>query len=71
MADFCQQCSLELFKEDLGDLAGLTEARSTELGTYASVRCEQCGQTFVDHLGRCVADCLEHHASKPVAPPLV
>lgn len=47
MADFCQQCLLEIFWEDTRDLAGLTS-------TVTLALCEGCGMIQVDKDGRCV-----------------
>jgi len=61
MADFCSQCSIRNFGEDLGDLANIT----TE-GHYINVICEGCGFTVVDYRGVCVADrCLVIHPLVP------
>ncbi len=49
MADFCQQCSIEMFGEDGRDLAELCKD-----GEKIMVLCEGCGPTFVDHAGRCI-----------------
>ena len=58
MAEFCQQCSIEIFGEDLGDFKGLAKT-----GFYVVVLCEGCGPAQVDPNGRCVSsDCLEKHA---------
>lgn len=40
MADFCRDCSIELFGKDLGDLAGLVDD-----GNYTWVICEGCIDT--------------------------
>lgn len=60
MADFCKQCSEDLFSKDYGDMKGLiTEERFKE-GYSAYVICEGCGGTFVDHEGRCISkDCMK------------
>lgn len=59
MAEFCRQCSMEIFNEDFQELAGLSTAEDTANGLYASVICEGCGPIQVDHLGSCVTtDCL-------------
>jgi len=54
MADFCKQCLKFLFDIDTGDLAGLSTAKDTKKGLYASALCESCGVTLVDHEGTCV-----------------
>lgn len=60
MADFCQACSLEIFGEDFGELAGLIEEQRVREGMGAAVICEGCGPILVDHLGRCIdPECLK------------
>jgi hypothetical protein len=61
MADFCQQCAIETFGEDIGDLAGITTEEQEAKGLYCVVLCEGCGMTQVDSKGRCVNDCLLKH----------
>ena len=70
MADFCRQCweDVSLDKEEeynsifnfylhTGDLEGLCKE-----GETIQVLCEGCGNTFVDHTGKCVYNkCLERH----------
>lgn len=70
MADFCQQCLLNIFGGDTGDLAGLSTPEDTAKGLYPVVLCEGCGPTQVDDRGKCVApDCLEKHgAPHPINP---
>lgn len=64
MSDFCKQCSLDMFGEDLGDLADLSTPADTANGLFACVICEGCGFILVDHNGLCQSpDCIEH--SKP------
>jgi hypothetical protein len=64
MADFCQQCSVEVFGEDFRDLAGLITADEAAQGLGAHVLCEGCGPAFVDHLGHCHASrCLRQHGA--------
>jgi hypothetical protein len=60
MADFCKQCSIEIFDEDFGDLADLTEG---DLTVYVQVLCEGCGtHCWVDSTGKCVSHrCLKKH----------
>ena len=65
MADFCKQCSIELFGKDFGDMEGLSTAEHTESGLYPHVLCEGCGGIQVDHEGRCVSsDCLKKHGEE-------
>lgn len=52
MADFCKECSEEIFCEDMGDLAGLTTEEMTLNEEYAHVLCEGCGDILVDHTGK-------------------
>lgn len=51
MADFCKECSEEMFGADYGDLAGISTAQNTADGLYACVLCEGCGPILVDHRG--------------------
>lgn len=52
MADFCKQCSEELFGHDSKDLAELcNDPGRTE------ALCEGCGWIWVDHTGRKICDC--------------
>lgn len=65
MADFCKQCSENTFGEDFCDLAGITTNVNTRHKEYASVICEGCGPTLVDHTGQCVnPECLHHHGKE-------
>lgn len=62
MADFCSQCSLEIFNEDSFDLIGLSTFEDDMQGMYAVTLCEDCGPCQVDSLGRCVSDdCIKEH----------
>lgn len=59
MADFCKQCSMELFGKDFRELAGVTEPDKWEQGLAARVICEGCGPIQVDPDGNCVTpDCI-------------
>lgn len=62
MADFCRQCSIDMFGGDCGDLSGLLDKYGDDKTKWlASVICEGCGFVQVNHLGECVSeDCLEH-----------
>ena len=48
MADFCRECSIEMFDCDTGDFKGLAKE-----GEYVHVLCEGCAGTIVvDHNGQ-------------------
>lgn len=66
MADFCLQCSLEMFGPDIeNDLKGISSETDTKAGLFPLVLCEGCGPIQVDHTGKCVSeDCLENHRGK-------
>ena len=79
MADFCKQCSEEIFGEDLGDMKGLGEERelppswrmrnaiptATTPSFGWEVLCEGCGFTLVDDEGKCIfAGCSKHGAKE-------
>lgn len=51
MADFCKECSIEIFREDFKDLANISTPEDTEKGLYAHALCEGCGFILVDHTG--------------------
>lgn len=56
MADFCKQCSIEIFGEDYGDLALTPDSK--ERGTlqpgYGWLHiCESCGPILTDDDGVC------------------
>ena len=62
MADFCKQCSEEIFGEDFCELISLVSLAQTREGLYALALCEGCGHIQVDHEGACVTkDCLKEH----------
>lgn len=71
MADFCKQCSLKIFNEDCGDLAGIGPRKLTNKEIFAGVGwaclCEGCGPTVVTDFGECISHyCLKRHgAIKP------
>lgn len=62
MADFCFQCSVDLFFPPPGDLEGLCEE-----GQFARVICEGCGLVRVNHQGWCVSSCVQNHQEPPPA----
>lgn len=49
MADFCKQCSIEIFGEDFKELDGLVPT-----GHTIRTICEGCGVVLVNHLGECI-----------------
>lgn len=63
MAEFCKECSLEHFNEDLGDLRGLCQP-----GMMVATICEGCGYIYVDHNGQCMGgpSCQENHKGPEV-----
>lgn len=59
MANFCRQCSIDMFGRDFKELAGDTTEEQTKHGIVANVICEGCGFIQVNHLGECVTkNCL-------------
>lgn len=62
MADFCKECSVEMFGKDFEELAGLSTEKDTAAGLFPVVICEGCGPIQVDHTGKCVStDCEGDH----------
>jgi hypothetical protein len=58
MADFCKQCSLDIFGEDFRELAGLDKDPNDDL--YPVVLCEGCGPIQVNNDGECISkDCFK------------
>lgn len=51
MADFCKECSIEMWGSDTKDLAGLITKEEVAKGLGAVVICEGCGVIRVDHEG--------------------
>lgn len=58
MADFCKQCSIALFNEDLGDFRNAGAPDTFEV-------CEGCGPTVVNADGECVSMWCEKHFDAP------
>lgn len=73
MADFCKQCSIEIFGKDFGELAGLTTVEDWANGKAVVALCEDCGPIQVDPDGNCITDCDKHHYTKVVTeePPTI
>ena len=61
MADFCKQCSEEMFDRDFKELA-ITNKNVERIYTI----CEGCGCTVVDRDGVCIGTCLLKHGDIPV-----
>ncbi len=62
MADFCKQCSEDMFDKDFGDMQGMSNEDHTLIGLFATALCEGCGPIQVNHLGECVSkDCTKKH----------
>ncbi len=61
MADFCKQCSIDMFGKDFGDLKGITNQTDLNEGLAASVLCEDCGPIQVDTDGKCITNCIKSH----------
>lgn len=51
MADFCKECSIEMFGKDFRELAGITTEDDEKNNLYATVICEGCGYIQVDKDG--------------------
>lgn len=65
MADFCRQCTMEVFNEDESDLNGLITEAEVDMGYWAEALCEGCGPTHVDHRGTCIdPNCINKHGAK-------
>jgi hypothetical protein len=59
MADFCKQCSIDIFGEPGIDLADLLTPEEAAQGMCVSALCEGCGPTRVDIEGNCLEyDCI-------------
>lgn len=56
MADFCKECSIEIFNKDFEDFVDSTRRKLTEKekeeGYGWSVICEGCGYILVDDEGK-------------------
>lgn len=52
MADFCKECSIDMWGGDSKDLAGLITQEEVSKGYGALVLCEGCGMIRVDHEGK-------------------
>ena len=53
MADFCLECSKELFGEEVkSDFDGILSEDQSQEGFVQPVLCEGCGYICVDHVGK-------------------
>jgi hypothetical protein len=55
VADFCKQCSEQIFGPGTGDFDGMCTLEDNKNDQYSVVLCEGCGPTQVNYLGECVA----------------
>lgn len=72
MADFCKQCSIEMFGEDGEDLKGISDRTLTkeekEKGLGWSAICEGCGFIIVNDEGECITEnCLKRHGCEHIS----
>lgn len=51
MATYCRHCSIALFGEDKGNLAGIVHLVEAKRNLYGLQMCEVCGPIQVDHNG--------------------
>ena len=56
MADFCKECSINMWGVDTKDLAGLITKEEVDKGLGVQVICEGCGFIRVDHAGKRLED---------------
>lgn len=66
MADFCKQCSIEIFDKDFEELANLGGAHKLAEGEAWHALCEGCGPTLVNDLGECVDPHCDKHGEHHV-----
>ena len=63
MADFCKQCSEEMFGKDCKDFVYERDA-SLPVGMGWAAICEGCGFTVVDDNGKCINLSCEKHGEE-------
>lgn len=69
MADFCKQCTEELFQVGHNDLSNLVSAEEEAEGYMATVLCEGCGPIQVNREGKCLShDCDKKHGPQASPP---
>lgn len=65
MADFCKQCAVEAFGDDVSsDFEGILSEQEADMGYIIEVLCEGCGPTEVDEKGTCVWSKCPLHGAK-------
>lgn len=52
MAEFCKECSINMWGRDLGEFSNLISEDKVKEGYGALVCCEGCGVIRVDHTGK-------------------
>lgn len=62
MADFCKQCSTDLFGFDAGDLKNYSDQK-IEDGFGWKALCEDCGFIIVNDEGECIANWCKKHGN--------
>lgn len=65
MAEFCKQCTLEVWGDYPSDFVGITTHEDVAEGMYAWVLCESCGHIPVDVDGSCVGENCCVHGKDP------
>lgn len=63
MADFCKQCSIEMFGKDHRELAHDNDPPLESEHGYVDL-CENCGWTLVDNDGACIYPYCPIHGEK-------
>lgn len=57
MANFCRQCSLDMFDKDYKELANITTKEFWKQRKACVAICEHCGPIQIDPDGNCVSEC--------------
>jgi hypothetical protein len=65
MADFCRQCSIETWGEDMPDLANLVYPKPHPPTYHVRALCEGCGPCVVNEDGVCQGNCLNPQHNSP------
>ena len=59
MTTLCLQCVTELYGTGPSDLAGMVTKQQADEGLVARAQCDECGDIYVDHEGKCQCKCCE------------